>query len=133
MATGQGSDGDVEDQRSRMTAEMARTAFQRKAVSHRTPKEALDDAIAFFQARGYRAGRTGRPNQIFVMGGREGILPRVNAEILAQGDVGRAKTTMLTISGFGERLQTVLQEYVDALRDERRRARSDATGPGPSA
>ena len=127
------ADGGAADQRAVMTAEMARTAFQRKAVSHLPPKEALDEAIAFFQARGYRAGRTGRPNQIFVMGGREGILPRVNAEILAQGNVGRAKTTMLTISGFGERLQTVLQAYVDALREERRRVRSGSADRGPSA
>jgi len=118
-------DDSASDPRAVMTAEMARTAFQRKAVSRRPPKEALDDAVAFFQARGYRAGRTGRPNQIFVMGGREGIIPRVNAEILAQGDVGRAKTTMLTISGFGERLQAALQDYVNHLRDERRRARAE--------
>ncbi|HET9013979.1 MAG TPA: hypothetical protein VFN57_00160 [Thermomicrobiaceae bacterium] len=120
------------DQRAVMTAEMARTAFQRKAVTHLPPREALDDAIAFFQARGYRAGRTGRPNQVFVMGGREGILPRVNAEILAQGNVGRARTTMLTISGFGERLQATLREYADHLRDERRRARATPPNSEPA-
>ena len=125
-------DTSAQDQRAVMTAEMARTAFQRKAVSRKPPKEALDDAVAFFQARGYRAGPTGRPNQIFVMGGREGILPRVNAEILAQGNVGRARTTMLTISGFGERLQTALQAYVDELRDERRRARTEAPESDPT-
>lgn len=111
---------DATSRRAAMTAEMSRTAFQRKAVSRKPPKEALDDAIAFFKARGYRAGRTGRPNQIFVMGGPEGSLPRVNAEILAQGNVGKAKTTMLTISGFGERLSTELQAYVEHLRQQRR-------------
>jgi hypothetical protein len=99
---------------------MARTAFQRKAVSRQSPAAALDDAIAFFQARGYRSGRTGRPNQIFVMGGREGALPRVNAEILAQGNVGKGKVTMLTVSGFGERLSTALGEYVEHVRRQRR-------------
>lgn len=111
------------DQRKLLTAEMARTAFQRKAVSHLSPNEALEDAISFFKERGYRAGKTGRPNQIFVMGGREGKLPRVNAEILAQGNVGKAKTTMLTISGFGEELRTHLQAYTEYLREQRRAAR----------
>ena len=106
--------------RAALTEEMARTAFQRKAVSRQSPKEALDDAIAFFQERGYRAGRTGRPNQIFVMGGREGPLPRVNAEILAQGNVGKAKVTMLTVSGFGEALSAHLAAYVEHLRQQRR-------------
>ena len=91
----------AQQSRAAITAEMTRTAFQRKAVSRRPVSETLNDAIAYFKERGYRSGRTGRPNQIFVMGGREGILPRVNAEILAQGNVGKAKVTMLTISGFG--------------------------------
>lgn len=115
---------DAKAARAALSAEMARTAFQRKAVSRMPAKEALADAIAFFQARGYRAGRTGRPNQIYVMGGREGILPRVNAEILAQGNVGKAKATMLTISGFGEQLSGHLRAYAEHVRAQRR------TGPG---
>lgn len=108
------------DTRAALTAEMTRTAFQRKTVTAKPPREALDEAIQFFRARGYRAGYTGRPNQIFIMGGAEGGLPRVNAEILAQGNVGKAKTTMLTISGFGEQLRTHLLAYVDELREQRR-------------
>jgi hypothetical protein len=99
---------------------MTRTAFQRKAVSRRAVGETLDDAVAFFKERGYKSGRTGRPNQIFVMGGREGILPRVNAEILAQGNVGKAKVTMLTISGFGPELSRHLKDYTAHLREQRR-------------
>ncbi|MFS8532141.1 hypothetical protein [Sphaerobacter thermophilus] len=114
--------------RATLTAEMTRTAFQRKAVSHLPPNEALEDAIAFFKARGYRAGRTGRPNQIYIMGGREGILPRVTAEILAQGNVGKAKTTMLTISGFGEHLRNHLQAYTEHVREQRRLARQRDAG-----
>lgn len=106
--------------RAAITAEMTRTAFQRKAVSRAPVGDALDDAIAFFKDRGYRSGRTGRPNQIFVMGGREGVLPRVNAEILAQGNVGKAKVTMLTISGFGVELSQHLKDYVSYLRQQRR-------------
>lgn len=106
--------------RSAITAEMTRTAFQKKAVSRTPINETLDDAVAFFKEHGYRSGRTGRPNQIFVMGGREGILPRVNAEILAQGNVGKAKVTMLTISGFGPKLGEVLQDYTVHLREKRK-------------
>jgi hypothetical protein len=54
------------------------------------------------------------------MGGREGILPRVNAEILVQGNVGKAKVTMLTISGFGPQLAEVLRAYTVHLRERRK-------------
>jgi hypothetical protein len=104
------------EMRAAVTTEMTRTAFQKKAVSRAPINETLDDAIAFFKAAGYRSGRTGRPNQIYVMGGREGILPRVNAEILAQGNVGKAKVTMLTISGFGPQLSEALRAYTVHLR-----------------
>ncbi len=110
----------LHEQRAAITAEMTRTAFQRKAVSRLPVGQTLDDAVAFFKERGYRSGRTGRPNQIFVMGGREGILPRVNAEILAQGNVGKAKVTMLTISGFGAALSGHLKDYLAYLREQRR-------------
>lgn len=106
-----------------MAQEMQRTAFLKKAVSAKPVNETLDDAIAFFKSHGYRSSRTGRPNQIFVMGGREGALPRVNAEILAQGNVGKGKTTLLTISGFGERLSKELQAYIGYLAEQRREMR----------
>jgi hypothetical protein len=106
--------------RTAQTAEMTRTAYQKKAVSRAPAREALQDAIDFFKARGYRAGWTGRPNQIFVMGGREGLLPRVNAEIRAQANVGKSKVTMLTISGFGEELSRHLAAYVEHVRQQRR-------------
>ena len=50
------------------------------------------------------------------MGGREGTLPRVTAEILAQAGVGKTKTTLVTISGFGEFLSGHLKDYVAHLR-----------------
>ncbi|HEX3722197.1 MAG TPA: hypothetical protein VHV31_05370 [Nitrolancea sp.] len=106
--------------RAAITAEMTRTAFQNKAVSRQSVNDTLDDAIVFFKEHGYRSGRTGRPNQMYVMGGREGILPRVNAEILAQGNVGKAKVTMLTISGFGAELGEVLRAYTLHLREARK-------------
>ena len=106
----------MSDERIRITAEMNRTAFQRKVVARAAAAEVLDGAVAFFRERGYRSDRTGRPNQVFVMGGREGALPRVTAEILVQADVGKAKSTMVTISGFGDQLSRHLADYATSLR-----------------
>jgi hypothetical protein len=114
------------DERIRITAEMTRTAYQKKVVAREPAATVLEDAIAFFRARGYKSGLTGRPNQVFVMGGREGMLPRVTAEILVQPNVGRAKTTMVTISGFGEQLSQHLADYAAHLRERARAARAQA-------
>src|SRR3982751_1348615 len=84
--------------------ELQRTAFQKRAVSRLGAAAVLDLAIAFFAERGYRAGRTGRPNQVFVMGKAEGILPRVTGEISARADVGKPGTTLVTLDAAGERL-----------------------------
>jgi len=102
-------------------AEMKRTAFQRKAVARLPASEVLDLAIAFFTERGYRAGRTGRPNQAFVLGGREGILPRVTGEIKAQPDVGRGHVTMVTMDAVGERLGPAMEAFNHELRARRTR------------
>ena len=96
--------------------EMRRTAFQKKAVVKLSPAEALKFASSFLTERGYRSGPSARPNHIFVLGGREGNAPRVTAEIAAQGNVGKAKATMVTVSGFGERLGPTLAEMIAALR-----------------
>lgn len=80
------------DLKAQMQAEMRRTAYQKKAVSRMSAAETLDYAINFFKERGYRAGRTGRPNQAFIMGGKEGLLPRVTGEIKVQTDVGKGKS-----------------------------------------
>jgi hypothetical protein len=109
--------------RSTVELEMVRTAFQRKAVSRLPAAEVLDLAIAFFKDRGYRAGRTGRPNQVFVMGGREGALPRVTGEISARADVGRPGVTLVTLDGFGENLGPTMQSFYQELRN-RRKSRS---------
>ena len=97
--------------------ELARTAFQKKAVSKLPTGEVLDFAISFFKEKGYKAGRTGRPNQVFVMGGREGLLPRVTGEITARPDVGKAGTTLVTLDAAGEKLGPVMAEFQKALRE----------------
>ncbi len=108
------------NQRERLTAEMTRTAFQRRVVTRLDPDAVMQRAITFFTERGYRAGRTGRPNQVYVLGKREGDLPRVTAEILVQPNVGRRGVTIVTVSGFGPQLREHLAAFVQELRRERR-------------
>jgi predicted HTH domain antitoxin len=109
-------------QRAAIEAAVKRTAFQKKAVSRLSAAEVLDLALAHFREHGYRTGRTGRPNQIFVLGGREGEIPRVNGEISARADVGRPGVTLVTMDGFGERLGPTMQAFHAELR--RRRAQA---------
>ena len=104
--------------------ELKRTAYQKKAVSRLRPGEVLDLAIAFFAERGYRAGRTGRPNQVFVMGKGEGILPRVTGEISARSDVGKPGVTLVTLDAAGERLGPLMAEFYRHLRTVGRRPAS---------
>lgn len=109
--------------------EMARTAYQKKAVSALTANEVLDLAIAFFKERGYRSARTGRPNQVFVMGGAEGGIPRVTGEISARADVGKPGTTLVTLDGFGERLGPALAEFNAHLRALSKARRAERKAP----
>ncbi|MEX2425521.1 MAG: hypothetical protein WD401_02045 [Thermomicrobiaceae bacterium] len=111
---------DAAERRRQMTTEMERTAFQKKAVSRQPARETLADAVEFFKERGYKSGFSARPNQIYVMGGREGIIPRVNGDIRAQENVGKGKVTMLTLNGFGETLSETMGEYVEQLRKQRK-------------
>ena len=98
--------------------EMHRTAFQKKAVLKIAPAEALQYATTYLSERGYRAGPSARPNQIFVLGAAEGSLPRVTGEIRAQANVGKPGTTLVTIDGFGEKLGPTLKELLATLRAE---------------
>jgi hypothetical protein len=106
--------------RDALRQEMVRTAFQKKAVSRLPAAEVLKLGIEFFKGRGYRTGMTGRPNQMFVMGGREGQLPRVNGEISARADVGRPGVTLVTIDGFGEALGPTMEAFYQELRNQRK-------------
>lgn len=108
--------------RAELEREMMRTAYQKKAVSRLPAGEVLDLAIAFFADRGYRAGKTGRPNQVFVMGKREGLLPRVNGELSARADVGRPGVTLVTMDGFGEQLGPAMESFYQELRSRRKQS-----------
>src|SRR6185312_3821906 len=107
-------------------AELKRTAFQKKAVVKLTPDEVLEAGIAFFKERGYRSARTGRPGQIFVMGGSEGALPRVTGEISARKDVGKAGTTLVTLDASGERLGPAMAEFLVHLRQIGKERKAEA-------
>lgn len=97
-------------------AEMRRTVYQKKAVSRLSGKATLDYAIDYFKSAGYRAGLTGRPGQMFIMGGKEGLLPRVTGEIKIQTDVGKGNVTMVTMDSTGEKLHGVMKEFHASLR-----------------
>ena len=73
--------------RDRFNEEMARTGFRTKAVSRAPMREVFAIAKDWFGERGYRVLPSGRPNQIYIMGGAEGALPRVNGDILAVEEV----------------------------------------------
>lgn len=113
--------------------ELQRTAYQKKAVSRLPGNEVLELAIAFFSARGYRAGRTGRPNQVFVMGKAEGGLPRVTGEVSARADVGKPGVTLVTLDAAGERLGPAMAEFAGELRARRKAPPGDSSAPKPSA
>ena len=114
-------------QRERINDEMARTAFNKKAVSRAPAADVFATAKAWFGERGYRVMPSGRPNQIFVMGGPEGALPRVNGDILAVSNVGKGKITMLTFNAVGEQLSQHMSAFVDELRAQAKAARREPT------
>lgn len=101
--------------RAAIVAEMRRTAYQKKAVSPMDGEATLDYAITYFNESGYRASRTGRPGQVFILGGREGALPRVTGEIEVQTDIGPKKTTVVTMDAAGERLGQTMEAFRTAL------------------
>jgi hypothetical protein len=113
--------------RAQFNAEMARTAFSKKAVSRAPSQEVFAYAREWFGDRGYRVLSSGRPNQIFVMGGPEGSLPRVNGDILAVTNVGKGKVTMLTFNSVGEGLSACMAEFVEVLRAQAKAARREPT------
>lgn len=114
-------------------AEMARTAFKKKAVSRAPMQEVFAFAKEWFTARGYRVLPSGRPNQIYIMGGAEGALPRVNGDILAIEGVGKRKVTMLTFDSVGEDLSARMAEFVTELRAQAKTARREPTAEEAAA
>jgi hypothetical protein len=101
-----------------VNAELKRTAFQKKAVVKLSANDVLALAREYFPERGYRANVTGRPGYLLVMGGAEGLLPRVTGEIAARQNVGKPGTTLVTVDAAGERLGPEMKEFLAWLRAE---------------
>ena len=101
-----------------INAELKRTAFQKKAVVKFDAAKVMELARAYFPERGYRATVTGRPGHLLVMGGAEGLLPRVTGEIAARQNVGKPGTTLVTVDAAGERLGPEMKAFLAWLRAE---------------
>src|SRR3954449_13436232 len=97
-----------------MAREMERTTFVRKVLTDLPAAEVLDRAQFFFKGQGYRAGKGGSPNTVRLMGKGEGLLPSVIGEIgVRTTNKGR---TIVSLSGYGERLQECLKDFHDQMR-----------------
>ena len=97
-----------------MAREMERTTFVKKVITDVPAREVLERAQEHFKERGYRARPSGMPNTVQVRGGAEGGLPSVIGEIgVRTTNRGR---TIVSFSGYGERLSQQLREFHDLMR-----------------
>ncbi len=100
-----------------MAREMERTTFVRKVITDVPAPKVLERAQEFFREQGYRATKGGQPNTVRVQGRAEGALPAVIGEIgVRTTNRGR---TIVSLSGYGERLQTQLLAFHDEMRAAR--------------
>ena len=97
-----------------MAREMERTTFVKKVITDLPAREVLERAQGYFKEQGYRARPSGMPNTVQVRGGAEGALPSVVGEIgVRTTNRGR---TIVSFSGYGERLGQHLREFHDLMR-----------------
>lgn len=100
-----------------MAREMERTTFVRKVLTDIPGPKVLERAQEFFREQGYRATKGGQPNTVRLQGRAEGALPAVIGEIgVRTTNRGR---TIVSLSGYGERLQTQLLAFHDEMRAAR--------------
>lgn len=100
-----------------MAREMERTTFVKKVITDLPGKEVLERAQEFFRAQGYRATKGGQPNTVRLQGRAEGVLPAVIGEIgVRTTNRGR---TIVSLSGYGARLQEQLLAFHDQMRAAR--------------
>ena len=110
-----------------MAREMERTTFVKKVITDMPAKEVLAAAQAFFKEQGYRAGPGGMPNTVRLMGRAEGGLPSVIGEVgVRTTNRGR---TIVSLSGYGEKLGERLREFDAQMRAARRPATARAAPP----
>lgn len=112
--------------------EMKRTTVLKTVILPLPPREIIALGRRFFSEQGYRALPAGTPNSLMIRGGREGGLPSVIGEVSVQEKQGvRGRTSVVNLSGYGERLGRQMLAFYDLLRAERQRLRA-AAGPAES-
>ena len=110
-----------------MVREMERTTFVKKVITDLPAQEVLAQAQAFFKGHGYRSGPSGTRNTVRVMGRAEGALPSVLGEIgVRTTNRGR---TIVSLSGYGERLGERLREFHELMRAARAPQRARPARP----
>ena len=88
---------------------------------------AVAENVLAFKEQGYRAGPGGMPNTVRLMGRAEGGLPSVIGEVgVRTTNRGR---TIVSLSGYGERLGERLREFDARMRAARRPATARAAPP----
>ncbi len=100
-----------------MAREMERTTFVRKVLTDIPGPTVLERAQEFFREQGYRATKGGQPNTVRLQGRAEGALPAVIGEIGVR-TTARGRT-IVSLSGYGERLQGQLLAFHDEMRAAR--------------
>ena len=117
-----------------VSAEMKRTTVLKTVILPLPPREIVSLGRRFFTEHGYRALPASSPNNLLVRGGREGVLPSVIGEIEVREKQGvRGRTSVVSLSGYGEGLGRQMLAFYDVLRAERQKARDTvATATTPA-
>jgi hypothetical protein len=111
-----------------IAAEMRRTTVLKTVVLPLRAREIVALSQEFFREHGYRALPASSPNQVMVRGGREGLLPSVIGEVSVQEkQTVKGRTSVVSLSGYGERLGPQMIAFFDLLRAERQRVRAAVT------
>jgi hypothetical protein len=107
--------------------EMKRTTVLKTVVLPLPAREIVALGRSYFAEHGYRALPAGSANRLMVRGGREGGLPSVIGEVSVQEKQSvKGRTSVVSLSAYGEGLGPRMTAFYDLLRAERQRARGGA-------
>lgn len=116
-----------------VSAEMKRTTVLKTVILPLPPREIIGLGRRFFTEHGYRALPASSPNNLLIRGGREGVLPSVIGEIEVREKQGvRGRTSVVSLSGYGEGLSRQMLAFYAVLRAERQKARDAAAAVLPA-
>lgn len=117
-----------------LAAEMKRTTVLKSVILPLPPREIIALGRAYFSEQGYRALPAGTPNNLMIRGGREGALPSVIGEVAVQEkQTVKGRTSVVSLSGYGERLGRHVLAFYELLRAERQKTRAAAPPAQPPA